>query len=163
MNMNIRPIQPQDIAALQHVLDDTGLFPSEMLPEMINGYFTGGAPDEIWLTSYYDDDDDDEQDGGTPVGFCYAAPEKLTEGTYNMLAIAVMSSHQNKGLGGAMVRALEETLRKQGHRILIVDTSGADEFATTRAFYQKKGYTQEARIRDFWSAGNDKIVYWKAL
>ncbi|MEO1249198.1 MAG: GNAT family N-acetyltransferase, partial [Pseudomonadota bacterium] len=30
-------------------------------------------------------------------------------------------------------------------------------------FYRRCGYVEEARIRDFWSAGDDKIVFWKAL
>jgi len=46
---------------------------------------------------------------------------------------------------------------------LIANTSGVDEFAQTRAFYFKNGYAEEARIRDFWDAGDDKIVFWKSL
>jgi GNAT superfamily N-acetyltransferase len=152
--MKVRPTESHDIAALQLVLEGTELFPSVMLPDMINGFLSGQAPDEIWLTCEWN---------GTSIGFCYAVQEELTEGTYNMLAIAVLPSVQSKGAGSAIISALEEMLRDQGHRILIADTSGADEFAKTRAFYEMKGYTQEARIRDFWSAGNDKIVYWKAL
>jgi ribosomal protein S18 acetylase RimI-like enzyme len=153
-NMIIRPTQIQDIAELQNVLDDTGLFPREMLPDMIRAFFSEREINEIWLTC---------DDNGLPVGFCYAAPEKLAEGTYNMLAIAVLSSFQHKGYGGAIISKLEDMLREQGHRIIIADTSGSDEFAKTREFYKKNGYTKEAVIRDFWSEGNDKIVYWKSL
>ena len=80
-----------------------------------------------------------------------------------MLAIAVLPSHQGKGLGRALVKYLENHLKKLGHRILIADTSGTHQFEQTRAFYRKNGYTEETRIRDFWAAGDDKIIFWKSL
>jgi ribosomal protein S18 acetylase RimI-like enzyme len=58
---------------------------------------------------------------------------------------------------------LEADLRAKGARILIADTSGSDEFTQTRAFYRKNGYSEEARIRDFWADGDDKVVFWKSL
>jgi hypothetical protein len=36
-------------------------------------------------------------------------------------------------------------------------------FARTRAFYLREGYAQEARIREFYAVGEDKIVFRKAL
>jgi ribosomal protein S18 acetylase RimI-like enzyme len=50
-----------------------------------------------------------------------------------------------------------------GGRVLLVETSGTPDFERTRAFYRKCGYEEEARIRDFYQAGADKIVYRKAL
>lgn len=152
--MNIRPTKQEDITALKLVLDGTGLFPSEMLPDMVGGFLADPESDDVWLTC------DNE---GTAIGFCYAAPEQLAEGTWNMLAIAVLPSEQGGGCGGAIVRELEAVLRKRGERVLIADTSGTDDFAQTRDFYRKNGYTEEARIRDFWAAGEDKVVFWKSL
>jgi ribosomal protein S18 acetylase RimI-like enzyme len=136
------------------VLDSTELFPSGMLAGMIAGYLSETESHELWLTCDVD---------GDVVGFCFAAREELTDGTWNMLAIATHTAHQGGGVGGALVAKLESTLLERGQRILIADTSGADEFARTRAFYRKIGYSEEARIRDFWAAGNDKVVFWKKL
>jgi ribosomal protein S18 acetylase RimI-like enzyme len=152
--MNVRLTKLQDVAALQTVLDETGLFPSEMLPEMISNFLSDSDQSDVWLTY---------EDNNTAIGFCYAAPEQLTQGTWNMLAIAVLPSRQDNGVGAALVKELEEALRKRSGRILIVDTSGTDAFSQTRAFYEKNGYTQEARIRDFWAEGDDKIIFWKKL
>jgi hypothetical protein len=58
---------------------------------------------------------------------------------------------------------MEVQIDDQGGRIVIVDTSGTDAFAKTRRFYENAGYIEEARIRDFWSKGDDKVTYWKAL
>ncbi len=152
--MNIRQTNLEDIAALQTVLEETGLFPSEMLPEMISNFLSDSDQSDVWLT--YEDDH-------TAIGFCYAAPEQLTQGTWNMLAIAVLPSRQGDGIGAALVKELEQVLRTRSGRILIVDTSGTDAFSQTRAFYEKNGYAREARVRDFWAEGDDKIIFWKKL
>ncbi|MBX9731817.1 MAG: hypothetical protein K2X59_10855 [Sphingomonas sp.] len=47
--------------------------------------------------------------------------------------------------------------------MLIVETSALDEFAPTWAFYAARGFCEEARIRDFYSEGEHKIVFWKHL
>jgi ribosomal protein S18 acetylase RimI-like enzyme len=152
--MMMRPTQSDDIPALKRVLDSTDLFPSEMLPDMVAGFLANDDSEDVWLTC------ENEQQ---VIGFCYAVPEALTEGTWNMLAIAVLPTEQGKGAGGAIVAALESHLSASRNRVLIAETSGTDDFARTRNFYRKNGYTEEARIRDFWAMGDDKIVFWKPL
>lgn len=152
--MKIRHTQQDDIAALQEVLNGTGLFPSEMLPDMVGGFLSDADSADIWLTC---------EAHGKAVGFCYAVPEALAQGAWNMLAIAVLPTEQGNGFGGVLTKHLEAELKKRVQRILIADTSGADAFAQTREFYRKNGYSEEARIRDFWAAGDDKIVFWKSL
>ena len=152
--MKIRPTQASDVPELQLVLGATDLFPAQMLPELIAGYLANDDQSEIWLTCEKD---------GRAIGFCYCVPEQMAEGAWNMLAIAVMPGEQSQGCGGALTQTLEAELTKQGQRILIADTSGTPAFARTRAFYLANGYSQEARIRDFWAPGDDKIVFWKAL
>ena len=44
-----------------------------------------------------------------------------------------------------------------------VETSGTNEFTRTRNFYQLLGYENEARIRDYYDAGDDKVVFRKSL
>lgn len=152
--MNVRPTRRADIAALQEVLDQTSLFPPEMLPDMLSVFLSTTPGKELWLTC---------ETQGHAVGFCFAAPEDLADGAWNMRAIAVLPVAQGGGSGGALVERLEAELKALGQRILIADTSGAETFAATRAFYRKYGYTEEARIRDFWAPGDDKIVFWKSL
>ena len=36
--------------AFKAVIDGSGLFPSQMLDDMVAGFFTGEAEDDIWLT-----------------------------------------------------------------------------------------------------------------
>ncbi|MDW4497918.1 GNAT family N-acetyltransferase [Sulfitobacter sp. D35] len=149
----IKPTTSDDIPALRAVVNETELFPGDMLPEMLSP-FLGGDGEAVWLTALLDD---------KAVGLCFAVPEALTNGTWNMLALAVLPEHQGDGVGGALVKSLEDDLRSQGVRVLIADTSGTEAFALTRQFYVRCGYEKEARIRDFWDAGDDKVVFRKAL
>lgn len=150
---SIRPTTREDILALQIVLDQTDLFPSEMLPGMIAPSLAGES-EAFWLTCHLD---------GSAVGFCFTAPEELADGTWNMLALAVRPDLQGRRLGTAIITSAEQHLRNKSQRILIVDTSGTDEFALTRKFYALNGYDEEARIRDFWAPGDDKVIFRKAL
>lgn len=149
----IKPTTNDDVPALQGVLDQTELFPSEMLPDMLAPALAGET-EAFWLTCHLD---------AEAVGLCYTVPEELADGSWNMLALAVRPDLQGKRLGTELVAAAEQHLRSRGQRILIVDTSGTDDFALTRRFYAQNGYDEEARIRDFWAAGDDKVIFRKAL
>ncbi|WP_174825550.1 GNAT family N-acetyltransferase [Ruegeria sp. HKCCD9179] len=152
-NPIIKATSTDDIAGLQAVLDGTELFPSEMLAEMLAPYLRGET-EAFWLTCHRN---------GEAVGLCYTVPEDLADGAWNMLALAVRPDLQGKRLGAVLVRAAEQRLKDKGQRILIVDTSGTDGFALTRQFYAQNGYEEEARIRDFWAEGDDKVIFRKAL
>ena len=101
--------------------------------------------------------------GNTPAGFAYARSEELAEGTWNLLALAVKPYLQGQGLGAELVSATEAALSDRNQRILIIDTSGTPDFAPVRTFYEKAGYVEEARIRDYWAPGDDKVTFWKRL
>jgi GNAT superfamily N-acetyltransferase len=150
----IRAMQQHDMAALKGVIDSSELFPSELLNDMTAEYFATPATNEIWLVA--------EQES-TPIAVAYCAPERLTDGTYNLYLIAVHRQFQGTGIGAEIMRYVEQMLIDKGARILLVETSGLPEFERTRAFYDKCSYTREAVIRDFYKAGDDKVVFWKQL
>lgn len=154
----IRPLAEADLPAIAAIAAAHEMFPPEMLPDMTAVFLAASdanAADEIWTVAALD---------GSPVGFCYAVPEQLAAGTWNMLALAVSPDHQGIGIGATLTNDLERRLRERGDvRILIVDTSGTDRFAPTRRFYEKQYYEPEARIRDYWAEGDDKVTFRKAL
>lgn len=143
-----------DTDRLVGTVDATGLFPGELLVEMLAGYLDGRSPEEGWLTAEID---------GAAAAVAHYAPERMTEGTWNLLLIAVHPEHQGKGVGQALMCEAESALQRAGQRLLLVETSGLPEFARTRDFYRRLDYVEEARIRDFYDAGDDKVVFWKAL
>lgn len=77
------------------------------------------------------------------------------------MAIGLLKDTQGCGYGRELLKHVEENL--SNHRILIVETSGLDQFESTRQFYLRCGFRQEAVIRDYWSTGDDKVIFWKRL
>jgi len=150
----IRKVIQQDIPALKKVLDTLELFPAEMLEDMTSDYFNNPETQDIWFTALEND---------KPISIGYAAPEQLTDGTYNLYALGVRSDIQSKGIGKQMMDFVEKELQQNGARILIVDTSSTEAFQKSRQFYENLGFTREAVIRDFWEEGDDKVVYRKKL
>lgn len=149
----IKETKIEGIPALQIVLDQTDLFPSEMLPDMVMPALQNEA-EALWLTCHL---------AGEAIGLSYSVPEEMTDRTWNMLALAIRPDKQGQGLGAALVEETESQLREQGQRLLIVDTSGTDEFTDTRRFYARSGDEEAARIGDFWTDGDDKVVFRKKL
>jgi GNAT superfamily N-acetyltransferase len=153
----IRPTRLDDTNALIAIAADAISFQSkelEQLREMLADYFSGDSgSDCFWIT---------DDDNG-PVGVAYCEPEQMTDGTWNLQLIAILPNRQGQGRGAALMRYVEQTLKVRGGRMLLVETSGLPDFEGTRIFYGKCGYKEEARIRDFYAAGDDKIVFRKTL
>jgi ribosomal protein S18 acetylase RimI-like enzyme len=154
MNEKIRAVIKSDIEGLKEVVDSNELFPSEYLEEMISDYLSNPDTKDIWFTYI----DDNKQ---VAIGYC--VPEKLTDGTYNLLAIGVSQNNQRKGIASQMMDYIEQQLKQKDGRILIVETSSDDAQIAARQFYHQIGYTQAAVIKDFWKDGEDKIIFWKKL
>lgn len=149
----IRPLRADDLPALKAVIDANNMFPSAMLDDMAAPCLAGDGGEGRWLV--FDD--------GVPAGLAYYVPEPMTEGTFNLLLIAVDPGRHGRGIGRQLMERAERDVAERGGRVLLVETSGLDGYARTRAFYRFIGYDEEARIREFYAAGDDKIVFRKAL
>ena len=153
----IRPITLADSEALIALADSIELFSSDELEEvrqmLIDALNQAGDTKPFWVT---------DDDHGL-VGLAYCEPERMTSGTWNLQLIAVHPTHQRQGRGANLLSFVEQTLVDRGARVLLVETMGTPDFESVRAFYRKHGYDQEGRIREFYAAGADKIIFRKAL
>ena len=77
--------------------------------------------------------------------------------------IAVDPRYQGQGRGAALLRHVEQCLIERGQRLLLVQTSGEESYARTRAFYTKCGYEQTALVPDYYAPGVDMVMFRKPL
>ncbi len=151
----IRETIQTDSEALLAIVKDSGQFDENGLShveETLNNYLAGES-DDLWFTA----------DDGEPIGVAYCASEPVTDGTWNLLMLWTRHDRNGLGYGSELVSHVENILNERSVRLLIVETSSLPDFAGARAFYDKCGFTEEARIRNFFAAGDDKIVYTKSL
>lgn len=152
-NSSIRAAKQRDLDSIKAIINATELFPSEYLDDMFSVPSDGSDAQDFWFVF----------DNGKPLAVAYCAPEPMTERAWNVLLMAVHPDHQGNGIGKLMMSHVEETLSTRDARLLIVETSGTMLFANARKFYDRIGYESEGRIRDYYAAGDDKIIFRKVL
>ena len=145
---------PADLEAFGRMIDATELFPSSELSHMTTTYFDGSDPMERRLTV---------EIRSVPIAVAYYAPERMTNGTWKQLLIAVHPEHQSGGIGRSLTSYVENDIQLRGGRVLLVEMSGLAAFERTRGFYRHIGHVEEARIRGYYDIGDDKVVFLKAL
>jgi ribosomal protein S18 acetylase RimI-like enzyme len=104
-----------------------------------------------------------EKENGQVLGYACYGLRALTDRTYDLYWIAVSPGARRAGVGRGLLSATEEAIRKLGGRLLIVETSGQPEYEPTRAFYYATGYAHEATLKDFYSDGDDLVIFTKRL
>jgi acetoin utilization deacetylase AcuC-like enzyme/GNAT superfamily N-acetyltransferase len=103
-----------------------------------------------------------ERGSGLVAYACYG-PIDGTQGSFDLYWIAVAPEEQGRGLGAQVYARAEAAMRKSGAKQIYVDTSSSDRYAPTRGFYQRMGFTEEARLPDFYGPDDGKVIYVKAL
>ncbi|MBE9061975.1 GNAT family N-acetyltransferase [cf. Phormidesmis sp. LEGE 11477] len=154
----IRPIVPNDRDNLIALASAIALFePDEVadIARMLSEHFSNSSKHrDMWFT---------DEENGELISIAYVAPERMTEGTWNLYLIAVHPRYQKQGRGAALLDYVKQTLVDLKARVLLVETLALDEFEYVRQFYQKSGFEEEARIREFYAAGADKVIFWQTL
>ena len=101
------------------------------------------------------------EDEGRVAGYVLYGPVPLTEGTFDLYWIATDPAVQGKGVGRRLMAHAESDARALGARMMCLETSSQGGYARTRNFYDRAGYLEESRIRDFYRPGDDRITYVK--
>lgn len=154
----IRRIAPADSESYVAVIVDSGLFSAEeakLVDGMLVDYFARNH--ERGHLCLVDDVD------GELVAVAYCSPSPATDRTWCLNLLAVRMSAQRQGRGAALITAIEESLRSDGQRLLLIETSTGSEYAGARGLYEKSGFMREASVRDYWADGYDLILYRKPL
>ena len=154
----IRPTIPTDTPHLVALAGRTDVFKSHelaALQEVLDDYHaTNFADGHRSFTAEAD---------GRILGFVYFGPVAMTDHTWDLWWIAVDPAGQGQGVGANLMAFAEEEMRREGGRLLTLDTSSTPIYEPTRQFYLKKGYTLVATLPDYYSDGDGKCIFWKRL
>jgi len=153
----IRPMRPQDKGPVLDLVRATGMFtPAEVTvaEELIDVYL--GVPDQKDYRVVVV-----EGDGGGVAGYLTWGPTPLAEDAYDLYWMAVAPAEQGQGRGKELVRWLEDEVRRQNGRMIVIETSSQPRYHPTRQFYINLDYKEVARVPDFYKPGDDRVIYAK--
>jgi GNAT superfamily N-acetyltransferase len=103
-----------------------------------------------------------ELDGVTVAYSCFG-PIEMSKTSFDLYWIATHNDHRGKGIGKKLLDETFKVARSMGCRIIIAETSGLPHYAPTRIFYDTTGFELEARLKDFYDMGDDKLFYTKRI
>jgi ribosomal protein S18 acetylase RimI-like enzyme len=102
-------------------------------------------------------------DGEELIGYACFGQTPSTDRTYDLYWIAVHPDAQRTGAGAVLMNEVERQLEARRARLLVVETSSRVDYAPTRSFYHKRGYTETARVRGFYAPEDDRVVLTKRI
>lgn len=101
---------------------------------------------------------------GDVVGIMLVTRHSMQSAEIHLMAVA--AEHHRRGIGRALVSALESDLRREGVRLLEVKTLGPSmkdpSYERTRAFYARVGFLPLEEIHGLWP-GNPCLILVKPL
>jgi GNAT superfamily N-acetyltransferase len=103
-----------------------------------------------------------EENGITIAYSCYG-PISMSKTCFDLYWIVTHNDYRGKGVGRKLLEETYRHAKEMGCKIIIAETSGLEHYAPTRAFYISNNFVNEARIKDFYDEGDDKLFYTKRI
>ena len=156
MSCSLRPVGRAQRARLERLTAATGVFRPEEVATAVELLDASLAGDEDYrfLGAF---------DGEELLGYACWGPTPGTVGTSDLYWIVVDPTRQHQGIGTELLAAVEERMKADGCRLVVVETSSRSDYAATRAFYERRGYGRAAAIPAYYAPGDDLVIYLKDL
>jgi ribosomal protein S18 acetylase RimI-like enzyme len=150
----VRPPRAGDRPAVEDALRACGAFNAVEVAVALE-LFDFGIAGEYSLTGAEVD--------GRLSGYACFGKASLTASSWYLYWLCVHPSAAGRGVGQAVVAAVEEAVRAADGDRLVVEASGRPDQERTRRFYERNGFLTAGRIPDFYKPGDDCVIYWKPL
>lgn len=157
--INFREMIAQDSDVIFDILKKTIMFTQaeiDVAMELIDIFLTQKAQKDYIIYVA-------ETERKEVVGYVCYGPTPATEGTFDLYWIAVSPAMQGKGVGKRLLLFTEQEVMRQNGRMIIIETSSQPKYKPTQDFYLRNHYQVEARIKDFYRMGDDRMIFVKRL
>jgi GNAT superfamily N-acetyltransferase len=152
----IRRLKPADAEGIERMLQRIPNFTeNEISVAMELVHIAAGNPDQTDYNIFVYEHEN------SIAGYQCTGRRPLTEGTYDLYWIVSDPESPVKGVGSALLGSAEEFVMTNNGRWLLAETSSKESYANTRRFYLKNDYTVIAEIKDFYTEGDNLLVFGK--
>jgi ribosomal protein S18 acetylase RimI-like enzyme len=156
--MNIRPVAIGDRERIREILVATARFTRQEVGWAMELVDLASGPTRSEYEAHVIEDA-----ARCVQGYVLFGPTPMAEGVYDLYWIAVDPRQQGQGVGQVLLRFVENEVRRRDGRMLLIETSSKRSYAPTVRFYQRAGYREISRIKDFYRIEDDKVVFSKNL
>lgn len=153
----VRPLEARDREPLEEILRSTGVFSEAEVAvalELIDTALGNPAQKDYIIRTA-------EGEGGEVAGYYCVGPTPMTAGTFDLYWIAVSPHHRGLDVGKTLLQHAEALVVGMGGTLIIAETSSKPSYDGTNRFYLKNAYDELARIRNYYTMGDDLVVYGK--
>ena len=161
--MKIRPVESRDRERIHQILAGTNRFTEEEVRcanELVESAVE--HPEKGDYIVHVLEDPDSGPHKAVQGYVCYG-PTPMTDGVFDLYWIAVDPRQQGLGFGQLLLRFVENEVRRKRGRMLLIETSSKESYTPTLRFYERSGYDEISRIKDFYRIEDDKVVFCKKL
>jgi GNAT superfamily N-acetyltransferase len=159
MNLTFRSAPKEsDIQAVRDIIVSTGFFYDhevEIAVDLVRERLEVGESSGYYFVF--------GEDNGRTISYSCFGPNIMSKTCHDLYWIATHNDYRGKGVGKKLLAETEKQAKELGCVILIAETSGLPHYEPTRLFYEKTGFDLEARIKDFYTMGDDKLFYTKRI
>ncbi|MBI3399755.1 MAG: GNAT family N-acetyltransferase [Deltaproteobacteria bacterium] len=157
--MRIREVAHKDKEAIESIIRTNKNFTDEekyCAVELLDFYLRDITKGEYLFIGAVEETD-------KPVGYLCYGKAPFADDVYDIYWIAIDPAWQGKRVGQMIIKHLEGVLKSNNARMIVAETSSQAAYGKTRLFYEKVGFSEASRIKDFYRVGDDKIIYIKQL
>lgn len=155
-NIITRDISKKDRNALKVLISKIDIFSEEdkrISLDLIDEFLKDPENNDYWVRC--------ATENNVIQGFICYGPASLCVGTYDVYYIAVPPEFRRKGIGKMLIEDVESVLIKKKARMLLIETTSDPQYGGTLKFYERLGYVEAERLRDYYRDGEDKITFQK--
>jgi len=151
-----------DREKIQTLLEQTLFFNAEEVQcamELVDDALSKGQKSEYRFLLAQDN-------AGTLLGYICYGRILGTQSSYDLYWIAVDKTKQNQKAGKRLLAEMDKhILHESGSQIsrVYAETSGRALYQPTHQFYLRNEFILEGRLKDFYSPGDDKLIFTKVL
>jgi GNAT superfamily N-acetyltransferase len=127
----------------------------DTVTELLEGYEEGPEESGYYFLSC--------RENGKVVGYACWGPRQLAGNGYDLYWICADPAVHSKGVGRALMSAVEEEIRKRNGVWVVIETSDTEHYAPARRLYERCGYTLAMVLKDFYHDGDGLCTYTKRL
>ncbi len=123
--------------------------------ELLEGYEEGPEISGYYFLSC--------RENSRTIGYACWGPRELSGNGYDLYWICADPAVHSKGVGRALMNAVEEEIRERNGVWLVIETSDTDHYAPARRLYERCGYELAMLLKDFYKDGDGLCTYAKRL